>query len=148
MSTREERTLTPSKVMEPREGSSRRQRRSVLLPEPEGPMMNTSSWGRTRRSMPLRTWRSALRAPGRWLVGDVALEAGQAVAGEDGDGGRAGLGLHAEPPLVQAREEAIELHALDDVLDLVAHRHVVLAEGDGPHQAGLDRVGELEPRGL
>src|SRR5215471_15848287 len=47
----------PSTKIEPSVGSSRRfrQRRNVLLPAPDGPMMNTSSWGSTAKSIPLRT---------------------------------------------------------------------------------------------
>ena len=48
---------TPSMRIEPPLGSSRRlqQRSSVLLPEPDGPIMKTSCWGRTARSMPRST---------------------------------------------------------------------------------------------
>jgi hypothetical protein len=51
--------LTPSISMTPAEGSSRkfRQRRNVLLPPPEGPMMTTTSAGATSRSTPWMTCR-------------------------------------------------------------------------------------------
>ena len=47
----------PSKTTLPPLGSSSRlmQRSSVLLPEPEGPMMKTSSRSLTERSMPFKT---------------------------------------------------------------------------------------------
>jgi hypothetical protein len=49
MSTPGDRMSTPSKRIEPPVGSSSRfrQRSSVLLPEPDGPMTKTSSWGKT-----------------------------------------------------------------------------------------------------
>src|SRR5262249_21319963 len=48
---------TPSTRTEPLVGSSRRlqQRSSVDLPEPDGPITNTSSFGRTARAMPFST---------------------------------------------------------------------------------------------
>src|SRR3989338_244053 len=170
MSTSGARTSTPSKTIAPALGSSSRfrQRSSVLLPEPDGPMMNTSSCGATRRSIPRSTWSGpkCLCSPATSRIGgrrltpagslarrrvrlrDVALEARLPPAGEDGDRRGARLGLDPEPLLAEAREDAVELHALDDRLDLVAHRHVVPAERDHPHQAGLDRVRELERGGL
>ena len=47
----------PSTCIEPLSGSSSRLQHlsSVLLPEPDGPMMKTSSFWPTFRSMPLRT---------------------------------------------------------------------------------------------
>src|ERR1043165_4798310 len=48
---------TPSTKIDPLLGSSSRlrQARNVLLPEPDGPIMNTSSCGATARSMPRNT---------------------------------------------------------------------------------------------
>src|SRR3990170_859963 len=141
MSTSGARTSTPSKTIAPALGSwSRfRQRSSVLLPEPDGPMMNTSSCGATRRSIPRSTWSGpkCLCSPATSRIGG---------GGRTRRGAR--LGLDPEPLLAEAREDAVELHALDDRLELVAHRHVVPAERDRPHQAGLDRVRELERGGL
>src|SRR6185295_6918365 len=99
---------TPSNVIAPEVGSSRRlqQRNSVLLPDPDGPMTNTSSCGATCRSMPRKTsvapkvFRSARTcriaavtdlAAVRLVLGRiVAGHAGHAVAGEHRDGRGAG----------------------------------------------------------
>src|SRR3954470_18506727 len=132
---------TPPRWTAPLVGSSSRlqQRSSVLLPEPEGPMMNTSSCGATDRSMPRRTSvrPKLLCRPRTWRIGGrsvfiasialrrvlgriVARHAGHAVAGKHRDGGGAGRGLHAEPLLVHLRNRAVELHAFDRVLDRLA----------------------------
>ncbi len=52
-------TLSPSMVMEPESNRSNRlmERSSVLLPEPEGPMISTTSPFCTLRSTPPRAWR-------------------------------------------------------------------------------------------
>src|SRR5262245_56125429 len=136
---------TPSKVIAPLVGSSSRlqQRSSVLLPEPDGPMMNTSSCAATFRSMPRRTsvlpkdfrsarmWRrgalTALVALRLALGRIVARHAGHAVAGEHRHGGGAGRRLDAEPLLVHRRDGAVELHALDGVLDRLAQLGRILA---------------------
>src|SRR6266704_2066198 len=64
---------TPSIEIDPPVGSSRRlqQRSSVLLPDPEGPMMNTSSCGNTSRSIPRSTsrWPKLLRSPRTSRIG-------------------------------------------------------------------------------
>ncbi len=59
MFVRGEVTSTPSSTTRPPVGSSRRlmQRRKVLLPAPEGPMMKITSRGCTSRSTPLITSR-------------------------------------------------------------------------------------------
>src|SRR6266700_4855847 len=64
---------TPSIEIDPPVGSSRRlqQRSSVLLPDPEGPMMNPSSCGNTSRSIPRSTsrWPKLLRSPRTSRIG-------------------------------------------------------------------------------
>src|SRR5262245_10570607 len=153
---------TPSKVIAPALGSSRRlqQRSSVLLPEPDGPMMNTSSWGATFRSMPRSTSVAPklLRSARRCRIGSgtelialrlvlgriVAGHAGHAVAREDRDRRGAGRRLHAEPLLMHRRDRAVELHALDRVLERLAQLGRILAQRRGPDQAGRVQVGQLE----
>src|SRR5205823_8733921 len=138
---------TPSTRITPRVGSSSRlmQRRSVLLPEPDGPMTMMTSRGRTRRLTPFRTSRSpndlcrpsissrkgasaiergaaastALRGV---PCGVVALETRRAPAGEDRGEGRV-LGRRLlEPLLVVLHEPAVALHALDRLFHLVPER--------------------------
>src|SRR2546423_562644 len=158
---------TPSMMIAPLVGSSSRlqQRNSVLLPEPDGPMMNTSSCGATTRSMPRRTsvCPKLLCRPRTWRIGGrsvfiasialrrvlgriVARHAGHAVAGEHGDGGGAGRRFHAEPFLVHPRNGAVELHALDGIFDLLAQLGGILAECRAPHQAGRVQIGQFELR--
>src|SRR5258708_5523929 len=117
---------TPPSVMAPEVGSSSRlqQRSSVLLPDPDGPMMNTSSCGATLRSMPHSTSVAPklLRSARTWRIGGVtsiavldhtwsialgsvlgrivSRHAGYAVAGEHRNGSGAGRGFNAEPFLV------------------------------------------------
>src|SRR5262245_52629802 len=119
----------PSTTTEPRVGSSRRlqQRSSVDLPEPEGPMMKTSSPCATARSIPFST----STAPkdlcsflisrimfSRTLRGHrgriVALHSRYAVPRRDLVDPRVRGRLDAEPLLVQARDRAVQLHALED----------------------------------
>src|ERR1044072_9193173 len=202
---------TPPKMIAPPLGSSRRlqQRSKVLLPEPDGPMMKTSSCGATFRSMPrstsvapnvLRSARTcrigsltdgaichsgtARRAgPGihnhgirgsidnpvvmgsglaafaaprndkptsialRLVLGRiVARHAGHAVTREHRDGGGAGRWLDAEPLLVHRRDRAVELHALDRVLDRLAQLGRILAQRRAPDQPGRVQVRQLELR--
>src|ERR1044072_7289234 len=129
---------TPPKMIAPPLGSSRRlqQRSKVLLPEPDGPMMKTSSCGATFRSMPrstsvapkvFRSARTCRRGSLTMLVAlrlvlgrIVARHAGHAVARKHRDGGGAGRRLDAEPLLVHRGDRAVELHALDRVLDRLA----------------------------
>jgi len=56
-------TLSPSMEIEPESRRSRRltERRRVLFPEPEGPMMSTTSPFRTLKSTPRRAWISPLK---------------------------------------------------------------------------------------
>src|SRR5215813_3763624 len=150
-------TSMPSKTTLPAVGSSNRlmQRSSVLLPEPEGPMMKTSSRSPTAKSMPLRISvdpklflspemvsiairalpRASLArigvrsvAAGLMRCRIVARHARHARSREDGDRGRAGWGFDAEPTLVQGGNGAVLLHAFDGVLDLVAQLLGVLAQ--------------------
>src|SRR5258707_15526911 len=142
----------PSTRIDPPVGSSRRlqQRSSVLLPEPDGPMMKTSSCGATARSMPRSTSTplKLLRRPRTSRIGGAALviswmgsparrrvrrrvvtgHVGHAVAGEHADRRRAGRGCHAEPLLVHLGDRAVELHAFDRVLDGLAQLAGILAQ--------------------
>src|SRR5919109_5288091 len=93
---------TPSKRMQQAVGSSSRlqQRSSVLLPEPDGPMMKTSSCGFTARSMPRSTsvWPKLLRRP--LQIGEFKLRivfdgpCDHGVAGDVGVGAADEHGLH------------------------------------------------------
>src|SRR3546814_13028696 len=56
----------------------------------------------------------------------VARHARHAIAREYGDGGGAGGRLGAEPLLVQRGDGAVELHALDRVLDPLPPRLVAM----------------------
>src|SRR5206468_4015250 len=60
MSVRGSSMLMPSTTTLPEDGSSSRlrHRSRVDLPEPDGPITNTSSGSATLRSTPLRTWRA------------------------------------------------------------------------------------------
>src|SRR5262245_24458430 len=162
-----------SKITLPAVGSSKRlmQRSSVLLPEPEGPMMKTSSRSATARSMPLRISAApklflrpemvsiAMRAAsavrccrGRsvalWLTWRrvVARHTRHARPREDGDGGRAGGRLDPEPALVHAGNGAVLFHAFDGVLDLIEQLLGILAQRRGPNQPGRIKVGDLQLR--
>src|SRR5438105_3430674 len=143
MSTSDRVISVPSTTTEPRVGSSSRlqQRRSVDLPEPDGPMMNTSSLGATARSMPFSTSRTpkdlcsprtsriaialALR---RIWARVVAWHVRHAVARRDLVHPGVLLRLDAKPLLVQARHRAVEFHALQHVVHLRAPFLVVDAE--------------------
>src|ERR1041385_6697176 len=117
------RSTPPSVIAPPLGSSSRLQQRSrVLLPEPDGPMMKTSSCGATLRSMPRSTsvapnvLRSARTCRIGSLTGLVALglvlgrivagHGGHAIAGEHRHRSRAGRRLDAEPLLVHRRDRA------------------------------------------
>src|SRR2546423_15204582 len=142
----------PSTTTEPLVGSSSRlqQRSSVDFPEPDGPMMNTSSPGATARSMPFSTSRvpkdlcsfltsrmSISGALRRIRAGVVAFHPGHAVARRDLVHPRVLLRRDAEPFLVQARHRAVELHALQHVVHLRAPLLVVDPERHRPYEAGL-----------
>src|SRR4051812_29711730 len=88
---------SPSSVMSPWSMDSRwlRHRRKVLLPEPEGPMMQRTSLASTSRFTPESTWRlpkdlrtstalsrgmSGLAFKGRWNADVVGLLGGAAAA--------------------------------------------------------------------
>src|SRR5947208_10005036 len=85
---------TPSKWMAPPLGSSSRlqQRSSVLLPEPDGPITNTSSCGATSRSMPRKTSvvPKVLRSARTWRIG----EGTEITAHHSGAGRRPAPGIH------------------------------------------------------
>src|SRR4051812_587413 len=170
----------PSTTTEPLEGSSSRlqQRSSVDLPEPDGPMMNTSSPCATARSMPFSTSRVpkdlcsamtsrmpmwlflngvpafagttafALAALRRIWTGVVAFHARHAVARRDFVDPGILLRLNPEPLLVQARHRAIELHALQHVVHRRAALLVIEAEGHRPDKARLVEVGGFHRRVL
>src|SRR5947208_7990746 len=164
MSTSARVMSVPSTATEPRVGSSSRlqQRRSVDLPEPDGPMMNTSSPWATARSMPFSTSRvpkdlcSALTSSIEAMLGAlrrvrtrvVAFHARHAVARRHLVDPGVLLRLDAEPLLVQARDGAVELHALQHVIHLRAAFLVIEPERHRPDQAGLVRVGCLHRRVL
>src|SRR5438132_8870305 len=150
----------PSTTTEPLVGSSSRlqQRSSVDLPEPEGPMMKTSSPWATARSMPFSTSRvpkdlcSALTSSIEAMLGAlrrvrariVAFHARHTVARRHFVDPGILLRLDAEPLLVQARNRAVELHALEDHVDLGASLLVVEAKRHRPNEAGLVRIGLLD----
>src|SRR5438552_12306878 len=152
----------PSTSTEPLVGSSSRlqQRSSVDLPEPEGPMMKTSSPWATARSMPFSTSTvpkdlcstltsridAMLGALRRVRARVVAFHARHAVPRRDLVDPGVLLRLDAEPLLVQARDGAVELHALEDHVDLGAAFLVVEAKRHRPDEAGLVRIGRLDRR--
>src|SRR3954468_4157929 len=155
----------PSTTTEPRGGSSSRlqQRSRVDLPEPEGPMMKTSSPCATARSMPFNTSRVpkdlcsartsriafiCLGTLGRDRRRVVAFHARHTVARRDLVDPRVLLRLDAEPLLVQARDGAVELHALQHRIHLRAAFLVIQAEHHRPDQARLVDVGRLDRRVL
>src|SRR3954465_7824464 len=151
--------LGPSPPPEPLEGSSSRlqQRRSVDLPEPDGPMMNTSSPCATARSMPFSTsrvpkdlwrlWTSRMSGALRRIrTGVVAFHARHAVPRRYLVDPGILLGLHPEPLLVQARHGAVELHALQHVIHRRAALLVVQPERHGPDEARLVEVSGLHRR--
>src|SRR5690348_716001 len=220
----------PSTRIEPADGSSRRlqQRSSVLFPDPDGPITNTSSCAWTARSMPCSTsvapkvlrrprmsriggfssgisYRSlswhGICAPsppsggegrGEWVYPRVlslwkhpsprpsprksgarerkrsawkikcagavpisparrrvwrrivARHVGHPVTRKHGHGRGAGRRRDAEPLLVHFCHGAVELHALDDVLERVAHRGGVLARRRRPDEAGRVEIRQFE----
>src|SRR5882762_4897949 len=154
----------PSTTTEPLVGSSSRlqQRSSVDLPEPEGPMMKTSSPWATARSMPFSTSRvpkdlwSALTsriepmclALRRVRTRVVAFHARHAVARRHLVDPGVLLRLDAEPFLVQARDGAVHLHALKHHVDLRAAFLVVEAKRHRPYQTGLIGVRGFDRRVL
>src|SRR5207253_9652783 len=162
MSTSSRVMSVPSTTTEPLVGSSSRlqQRSSVDLPEPEGPMMKTSSPWATARSMPFSTSRvpkdlcSALTSSIEAMLGAlrrvrariVAFHARHTVARRHLVDPGILLRLDAEPLLVQARDGAVELHALEHHVDLRAAFLIVESERHGPHQAGLIGVRSLDRR--
>src|SRR3954465_3688773 len=164
MSTSARVRSVPSAATEPRVGSSSRlqQRRSVDLPEPDGPMMNTSSLGATARAMPFSTSRApkdlcsprtsriaiGLRALRRIGARVVAWHVGHAVARRDLVYPGVLLRLDTEPRLVEARHRAVELHALQHVVHLRAPFLVVDAERHRPDEAGLVGIGGFHRRVL
>src|SRR5436190_24140854 len=164
MSTSDPVMSAPSTNTEPLVGSSSRlqQRSSVDLPEPEGPMMKTSSPWATARSTPFSTSRvpkdlcsaltsrieAMLRALRRIRARVVAFHARHAVPRRHLVDPGILLRLDAEPLLVQARDRAVELHALDQVVHLRATLLVVEAEGHRPDEARLVGVGSLDRRVL
>src|SRR3954471_20319858 len=143
MSTSARVMSVPSTMTTPLVGSSSRlqQRSSVDLPEPDGPMMKTSSPCATARSMPFSTSRApkdlcsprtsrieiALRALRRIGARVVALHPGHAMPRGHLVHPGVLLRLDAEPLLVEARHRAILLHALQDVIHLRAPFLVVEA---------------------
>src|SRR5262245_23061654 len=156
---------TPSTRTEPLVGSSRRlqQRSSVDLPEPDGPMTNTSSFGRTARSMPRNTSNEpndlrrattsrsgALKRSALWRdrSGIVAGQLGHAVPGRDLVRPRVRARLLAEPLLVEPGDRAVLLHALDGVVHLGAPGRIVEAKRDCPHEPGLVNEGRHDLRVL
>src|SRR3954468_14428762 len=166
MSTSARVMSVPSTMTTPLVGSSSRlqQRSSVDLPEPDGPMMKTSSPCATARSMPFSTSRvpkdlCRLRtsrmsgAPRRLALGwvrtrVVAFHARHAVARRDLVDPRILLRLDAEPLLVQPPDSAVELHALEHRVHLRAAFLVVEAEHHRPDQARLVDVRRLDRRVL
>src|SRR5947208_11064754 len=135
MSVRGSSMSTPSTITLPEEGSSRRlrQRSSVDLPEPEGPMTNTSSRSASTRSTPFRTCRApkCLWMPRASTIGTlaafqlmrrrvIARHAGHAVARRDDPFQRVGTRHAAEPFRRQLDDGAVLLHAIEHVLHLVA----------------------------
>src|SRR5437868_4346669 len=140
MSTSDRVISVPSTTTEPRVGSSSRlqQRRSVDLPEPDGPMMNTSSLGATARSMPFSTSRApkdlcsprtsriaiALRALRR--IGDrVGVGAIDVILEAVLVGVRFGPGLVGRA-LVDGNRLALQvLEPLDVLVALLLQEHVV-----------------------
>src|SRR6185369_9078201 len=135
MSVRGSSKSTPSTVTLPEEGSSRRfkQRSSVDLPEPEGPMTNTSSRSASTRSTPFRTCRApkCLWIPLASTIGTsralqvvrrrvVARHARHAVARRDHALERVGGRRLAEPFFGHLGDGAVLLHAIQCVLHLVA----------------------------
>src|SRR3954447_142358 len=154
----------PSTTTEPLEGSSSRlqQRSSVDLPEPDGPMMKTSSPCATARLMPFSTSRVPkdlcspltsriaikLRALRRIGTRVVAVHSRHAVARRHLVHPRVLLRLDAEPLLVEPRHGAVELHALQHVVHLSTAFLVVDTERHRPDEAGLVRIGRLHRRVL
>src|SRR5439155_3668358 len=117
-------------------------------------MMKTSSPCATARSMPFSTSRvpkdlcSALTSrieliglSALWLDRRrvVAFHARHAVARRHLVDPRVAGGLDAEPLLVETRDRAVELHALEDHVDLRAAFLVVETERHRPDEAGLVR---------
>src|SRR6185436_12078379 len=139
----------PSTMTAPLEGSSSRlqQRSSVDLPEPDGPMMKTSSPCATARSMPFNTSRvpKDLCSPriSRMAISGalrgirprvVAFHSRHAVPRRHLVHPRVLLRTDAEPLLVQLADGAVELHALEDHVDLRAAFLVVEPEWHRPDQ--------------
>src|SRR3954463_1693161 len=164
MSTSARVMSVPSTTTTPLVGSSSRlqQRSSVDLPEPEGPMMKTSSPCATARSMPFSTSRVpkdlcsprtsriaiTLRALRRIGTRVVAVHSRHAMARRDLVDPGVLLRLDAEPLLVEPRHGAVELHALQYVVHLGAALLVVDAERHRPDEAGLVRIRRLHRRVL
>src|SRR3954468_5091031 len=159
MSTSARVMSVPSTTTTPLVGSSSRlqQRSRVDLPDPDGPMMKTSSPCATARSMPFSTSRvpkdlcsprtsrmaialRALRGIRAWVV---AFHPRHAVARRHLVDPRVLLRRDAEPLLVEARHGAVELHALQYVVHLRTPFLVVDAERHRPDEAALVGVGRL-----
>src|ERR1700687_2325490 len=140
MSVRGSSRSTPSTTTLPEEGSPSRlrQRSSVDLPEPDGPMTNASSRSASTRSTPFRTCRApkCLWMPRASTIGTsaalqrmwrrvVARHAGHAVARRDHALERVGSRGLAKPFLRQLGDGAVLLHAVEHVLHLVAQCHAL-----------------------
>src|SRR5262245_58506799 len=76
----------------------------------------------------------------------VAGHVGHPVAREDGRRRGAGRGRNAEPFFVHLRHGAVELHALDGVLERVAKRGGILAGRRRPDEAGRIEIRQFELR--
>src|SRR5207244_9656176 len=149
---------TPSTRTVPESGISSRlqQRSSVLLPEPDGPMMNTVSPARTERSIPFRISLApkllrrarmsrisgatlmVLALAALRLVGCriIAGKARHAMPRKWGDRGGAGGGCDAEPFFVNFGDGAVGLETFQRFIERVAQRRLILAQSDRPEQTG------------
>src|SRR5580704_7953335 len=159
---------TPSTVTVSESGISRRlqQRSSVLFPEPDGPMMKTVSCFRTERSIPFRISFAPklLRRPLTSRIGGarfisrasaaICLVRCAIVPGKARHTmprcrryrGRSGGRSDAEPFLMQLGDGAVDLEAFERLIEGVAQRGGVLAQGDRPHQPGRIEITELQLR--
>ena len=130
---------TPSSVIAPAVGSSSRlqQRSSVLLPEPDGPMMKTSSCGATARSMPRSTSvrAEALAQPRTWRMGSARSFR------RAGASGRPRISAHRSLWVRVARAPGRALNALRRVRRRIVARHVghAVAREHG-HRGGARRA--------
>src|SRR5262245_25444686 len=152
MSVRGSSMSMPSTTTLPDDGSSSRfrQRSRVDLPEPDGPITNTSSRSATRRSTPFSTCRApkCLWSPRASTIGPfirlgsatvqlvrrrvVAGHARRAVARRDHDLEIVGRRLSAEPLLGELGDGPVLLHAVERVLQLGAKLRIVLRHRSRP----------------